>query len=161
MSERDSRLSGTEETVPVAWFWRRGPKHGIARGVAVFGPPGFDEPDLMARLLAGCQRLRAWASERGVPLDDDPTSLVALDRLLDVAAADPEIGAGLSNDVGLYLGTVIVAHVPGARWYAWPNGHPVIRVQCGDDLDVLALVERRLTAHGADLAAIYAAAASR
>ncbi len=140
--------------------WRPGPKHGLARGVAVFGPSGSNDQQALTALLARCEALRTWASGHEVALTDDPGSLSALDRNLDAWAAVPEIGPTLGNETGLYLGTVIVNHVRGARWHTWPNGHPVIRLGSGRELDVIALVRQRLAGQGRDLPIVYADAAS-
>lgn len=143
--------------------WRRwlpGPKHGIARGVAVSGSPGFDESEVMGTLLAQCETLRAWASDHGVNLSGDPDTLAVLDQSMAAWAADPRLAARLVTDAGLYVGTVIVGHVPGARWHAWPNGHPVVRLASDRDLDVLALVNRHQIEHGPTLSIIYAGASA-
>jgi hypothetical protein len=66
----------------------------------------------------------------------------------------------LGNEIGLYLGTVIVRNVLGARWHAWPNGHPVVRLHSGRELDVIALVGQRLRDGGPELLSIYSEAAS-
>jgi len=138
--------------------WRRwlpGPKHGIARSTAVFGSAGFDDPAQLLELLGRCDALRAWASNHGIVLDDGPDSLPVLDRQVDAWSAEPGIGPRLGNEVGHYLGTVIVKHIPGAVWQVWPNGHPVIRLPSARDLDVIAQVERRVTSHHGTLTSIY------
>lgn len=136
------------------WFWP-GPRNGIARGTAVFGPPGFDEPQRLAASLRACPGLRAWAVSRGVLLDDTPHSLRLLDELLEAPDAGPGIAAHLDDQIGCYLGTVIVQHVPQARWRVWPNGHPVVALASGRDLDVLALAGRVGQDAGPTLTAIY------
>lgn len=141
--------------------WRRwlpGPKHGIARGTVVFGSAGFDKPDQLLNQLARCPALRTWAGDRDIVLDDAPESLPALDGLLPAWSAEPEIGPRLGNEVGLYLGTVIVTNVASATWHVWPNGHPIVRLPSGTDLDVIAQVYRRLTSQEATLMSIYMAA---
>lgn len=136
-----------------------GPKHGIARGVAVFGSPGFDEPDRLNKSLADCAALRSLASDHGVALDDEPDSLQVLDGHLQGWRTQPGIGPRLGNEVGQYVGTVIVKHIPGAQWRVWPNGHPVVRLSSGRDLDILAQVEQCVhDRHGTKLTAIYASA---
>jgi Family of unknown function (DUF6278) len=87
--------------------------------------PG-DSPG-MGELLAGSERPRTWAASRGIAPADDPGSLPELDHNLERWQAEPG-SHFLGNETGLYLGTVIVRHVPGARWQAWPNGHPVVRL---------------------------------
>jgi hypothetical protein len=140
--------------------WLRGPKRGIARGVAVFGSPGFGESEVMGTSLAQCEALRAWTSDHGVNLSGEPDTLEVLDQSMDAWATDPRLAARLATDAGLYFGTVIVGHVPGARWHAWPNGHPVVRLASDCDLDVTALVDRRLVGHGPTLSTIYASASA-
>ncbi len=44
---------------------------------------------------------------------------------MDAWSADPELGSLLGNEIGTYLGTVIVKRIPGAAWKVWSNGHPV------------------------------------
>lgn len=138
--------------------WLRGPKHGLARGTAVFGSGGFDEPGQLLILFAQCAALRTWAGSHDLVLDDTPESLPALDRLLDAWSAEPDISPRLGNEVGLYLGSVIVKCVHGAAWHVWPNGHPVVRLPSANDLDLTDQVHRRLTSHEGSLMSIYAAA---
>lgn len=120
--------------------WLPGAKHGIARGVAVYGSPGFQR-DLgrLADLLADCRKLRAWAEDHGVHLDDSPESLSALDEALD-RFADQQTRNGLANDAGRYLGTVLILPDDRARWQVWPNGHPVVRMPSRHVIDVVAIV---------------------
>lgn len=127
----------------------------MARGVAVYGPAGHDEPAQLLDVLGRCEGLRAWARERDIVLDDGPESLAVLDRQIDAWSADPSIGPRLGNEVGCYLGTVIAKHVPGAVWRAWPNGHPVVRLRSGRDLDVIALAAQRVSSHQGSLPSIY------
>lgn len=137
--------------------WRRwlpGPKRGIARGTAAFGPSS-DDPSQLLELLGKCEALRAHASERGIDLDDGPASLVGLDDEVDSWNADPSTGRRLSNEIGCYLGTVIVKQVPGAFWRTWPNGHPVVRLPSGRDLDVIAQAERRVSSRSGSLTSIF------
>jgi hypothetical protein len=44
---------------------------------------------------------------------------------------------------------------PGARWHVWPNGHPVIRLVSGRDLDVVAVVSHRMRAGSRELGVVY------
>jgi len=63
--------------------WLPSAKHGVARGVAVFGSPGLQkDPGRLADLLADRRTLRAWAEEHGCHLDDSPESMSALDEAL-------------------------------------------------------------------------------
>jgi hypothetical protein len=39
---------------------------------------------------------------------------------------------------------VIVSTIHAAHWRLWPNGHPVVRLASGRDLDVIALANDRL-----------------
>ena len=127
----------------ITQFWRRwwpGAKHGIARGAGVWGSPGFrKDPEQLADLLADCRKLQAWAEEHGVHLDGSPESLSALDETLD-RFADQKTTNALTNEAGRYLGTVLIRHDDHARWRVWPNGHPVVRMPSGHDLDVVAIV---------------------
>lgn len=134
--------------------WRRwlpGPKHGIARGAVVWGPDGAVDPADLFELLGLCSLLRAWADGYGLDLDDGPDSLSTLDRFANIWATEPGGSSALDQSAGHYLGTVIVKHVPGAVWRAWPNGHPVVRLPSGRDLDVIA----KATSQPGTLALIY------
>jgi hypothetical protein len=98
---------------------------------------GIDE------LLAECELLRVRAADDGVELDGSEGSLAALDQLVpnwrDDDPDDPDALADLGNDAGLYLGTVIVRTVPGAAWQLWPDGHPVVRLASGREIDTVEL----------------------
>jgi hypothetical protein len=134
-----------------------GHKHGVARGVVVYGSPGFRDPDRLRDLGLRCDRLRRWASEHDLTLDDEPASLTALDERLDSWNSDPSHHGkvDLANEVGMYLGAVIVKHVPGSQWTLWPNGHPVIRLRSGIELDVTRLSNERLNHSGLGLTDLY------
>jgi hypothetical protein len=133
----------------------RGPKQGIARGVAVFGSPGFEDPDRLKELLSHRNEVPRWATEHELELSDQPEGLSTLDSVLDNWNAEPEIGPKLANEVGLYLGNVIVENIEGAHWSVWPNGHPVIRLSSGHELDVTALVSQHLQGKEKSLSDLY------
>jgi hypothetical protein len=54
---------------------------------------------------------------------------------------------------------VIVATVVGAHWRLWPNGHPVVHLASGRDLDVAAVASDRVSKGAPRLADVYADAA--
>jgi hypothetical protein len=112
--------------------------------------------------MVRCERLRQWSSDHDLVLDDEPESLTKLDERLDSWNADPSHHGkvDLSNEVGKYLGTVIVKHVAGSKWRVWPNGHPVIRLSSGKDLDVTRLSSERLSHSGQSLDSLYTQAKS-
>ena len=144
------------------WRWRRDPKRGVARGVAVFGPHGFvDDAEGLASVLGRRERLAVWLSAEGRSLEETPETLGVVDDLLDGWALDPEIGPRLVNEVGLFLGCVMVRVVAGARWQIWPNGHPVVRLHGGQEYDVVALVEQRLHDNGPGLMEVFGDATRR
>lgn len=112
------------------------------------------DPDGIAALLSECELLRDQASREGVALDDSAASLEALDQLLprwredrgtrsdrgDRGTRDDrddEPLTWLGNDAGLYLGTVVVRTVPGARWELRPGGLLVVRLLSGREFDVV------------------------
>ncbi|MGW0911394.1 DUF6278 family protein [Streptomyces sp. NPDC002784] len=130
---------------------RRGP----AFGVAVFSD-GDDTHEGIADLLAECDLLRSRAAREGVRLDDSAASLEALDQLLPGWRDDEEVLAWLGNDAGLYLGTVIVRTVPGARWEIWPNGQPVVRLSSGREFDVVASGHEWASSGAPELSQLYA-----
>jgi Family of unknown function (DUF6278) len=141
--------------------WRcllRGPKHGIARGTAVYGSRGFEhDPDHVAAALSSCQRIHDWARDQQINLDDDPVSLAALDRALDQRR--DEAMSVLKNEAGLYLGAVMVRNLWHAQWHVWPNGHPVVQLSSGRTFDVVALVNGQASTGAVQLAELYADAA--
>ncbi|MFI6285194.1 DUF6278 family protein [Streptomyces sp. NPDC051018] len=121
-----------------------------------------DDPEraaAIAELFAECELLRVRVERLGLELDDSPASLAALDQLPPRWRDDPEELPWIGNDAGLYLGTVIVRTIPGASWYVWPGGHPVVRLASGREIGV---VEAGLdwAVHGApELSQVYAEAA--
>ncbi|MBB2890329.1 DUF6278 family protein [Flexivirga oryzae] len=135
--------------------WLPGRKHGAARGVGVFGPSSDVDPAQLVELLGECKALRGWAREHDVVLDDTPGSLLGLDQQLDAWSAEPGIGPRLGNEVGCYLGTVIVKNIPGSAWRAWPNGHPVVHLRSGRDLDVIAEAAHRMRSRRRSLSEMY------
>ena len=77
-----------------------GPKHEVARGVAVCGVPHGSDPDRLDELLGRCERLRGGPGARLVPDD-----LELFDR-------PPMSGTTMGNrrpgnEADLFLGTVI------------------------------------------------------
>jgi hypothetical protein len=68
--------------------------------------------------------------------------------------------AAVAGEAGLFLGTVIIATIPDARWRVWPNGHPVVCLSPGRDLDVVAMAHDRVTKGAPLLATVYAGAAA-
>lgn len=133
--------------------------------MAVYGVPRPD-PEQLSGLLGRCDQLHTWARAYGFELDGVPEDLGLLDQALDEALdqARHELGgplriAAVGNQAGLFLGTVIIATVPGACWRMWPNGHPVVRMPSGRDLDVVAVANNRVSKGAPLLADVYAEAA--
>jgi hypothetical protein len=153
----------------VANRWRRwipGPRHGLARSVSVYGVPGPD-PEHLNGLLGRYEQLRIWARAHGFELDGVPEDLGLLDHVLDQAIDQASGGLGgplpvaaVGSQAGLFLGTVIIATVPGTRWRLWPNGHPVVRLPSGRHLDVVAMANDRVSQGVPLLADAYADAAA-
>jgi hypothetical protein len=132
--------------------------------VVVYGVPR-PGPEQLDGLLGRCDQLRTWATAHGFELDGVPEDLGLLDQALDQAIdqARRELGgplriAAVGNQAGLFLGTVIIATVPGACWKLWPNGHPVVRPPSGRDLEVVALANDRVSKGAPLLADVYAEA---
>ncbi|MFI2083024.1 DUF6278 family protein [Streptomyces rubiginosohelvolus] len=117
------------------------------------------DPDGVAELLAECELLRVRAGQQGLELDDTPASLAALDQLPPRWRDDPEELPWLGNDAGLYLGTVIVRTVPGAGWDIWPSGRPVVRLESGREIDVVAAGLDWAMAGSPELSQVYAESA--
>ena len=139
--------------------WRRwlpGPKHGLPRGLAVFGSSGYArDVDLLNAHLGRCPALRSWAQGRGFALSGVPQDLQLLDHEIGEQDRDALMTA-LANEAGLFLGTVIINNAAGARWRVWPNGHPVVLTASGRELDVVAIANRRFSTGGHWLADVYA-----
>ncbi|MGW5664454.1 DUF6278 family protein [Streptomyces sp. NPDC003758] len=133
--------------------WRK--KRGPALGVAVFSD-GDADADAVTGLLSECELLRSHAERAGVELDDSTASLEALDQLLPRWRDDEEVLPWLGNDAGLYLGTVIVRTVPGAAWEIWPNGHPVVRLASGREIDVVTDGHTWASTGAPELSQVYA-----
>lgn len=129
----------------VEWWrrWMPGPKRGVARGVAVSGHPHGPDPDHLHELLGRCEELRSWARMHGLALSGIPEDLELLDQAIDELPTEGELPPG--SEAGLFLGTVIIACVAGACWRVWPNGHPVIRLASGRELDVVAMGDDRVS----------------
>ncbi|MEO9181244.1 MAG: DUF6278 family protein [Acidimicrobiales bacterium] len=140
-----------------------GPKHGIARGVAVYGTAISNGVGTADGLLPDSGRLKTWSLAHGVILRDDSESLEDLDTHLDQWSGDQSHHehVDLSNEVGIYLGNVIVKSVAGAQWKVWPNGHPVISFASASELDVIVKVGERLSSSGSSLPSIYSSATSK
>jgi hypothetical protein len=97
-----------------------------------------DHADAYDDLLSECTRLRERARRAGVELDDSPGSLRALDQLLRLWKAHPDVAAWLPIEAGSYLGTVIIRTVPGTRWHTAPGSRPLVQLRSGDKVDVFA-----------------------
>jgi len=136
-------------------------RHAPARGITVLPDPGSgggttgSDPARVAELLSECELLREQAAAAGVELDDSPASLARLDQLMPRWREDDERASWLGNDAGLYLGTVVLLTVPGAAWEVWPNGHPVIRLAGGREVDVVELGHSWAAEGVPELSAVY------
>lgn len=139
-----------------------GPKHGIARGVAVFGTSASGRIETFDGILPDSGRLKNWALAHGVVLADDAAGLEDLDVHLDEWSADPTYfeRVDTANEVGIYLGNVIVQNVTGAQWKVLPNGHPVISLASARELDVISMVGDRGVNSKWSLSLIYTSALS-
>jgi len=139
-----------------------GPKHGIARGVAVYGTSASERIEMVDGPLPDSGRLKSWTDSHGVALAEDSAGLETLDEHLDEWSADPSHyeHVDLGNEVGIYLGNVIVKNVTDARWKLLPNGHPVISLTPAREMDVIAVVADRLLNLDSSLSSIYASASS-
>lgn len=141
--------------------WRHrlpGGKRQIALGVAVYGSPGFDDPARLVHSLGASDDFRAWTALNGVTLTDEPAGLAELDRHLGGWLADPDIGPRLTNEIGLYVGAVMVRHVPGAVWSIRPNGQPVVRLASEKEISVIHQAVRRCAQGRPRLQEIYSQA---
>ncbi|MDR3082739.1 MAG: DUF6278 family protein [Streptomyces sp.] len=139
--------------IPFLGNWRK--KRGAAIGVAVVSDGDADTAGVTG-LLAECELRRSQAEQAGIELDDSASSLTALDQLLPRWRDDMEVLPWLGNDAGLYLGTVIVRTVPGAVWEIWPNGHPVVRLASGREIDVVADGHTWASTGAPELSQVYA-----
>ena len=99
--------------------------------------------------------MRSWAESYGLALSGVPEDLELLDQEIG-ERPDDAVMTGLAGEVGLFLGAVIVNSAVGARWRVWPNGHPVVLMASGRELDVVAIGNRRFSRDGTRLSDIYA-----
>lgn len=126
-------------------LWRHGRERGAARGVGVFGGPGFaDDAQGLTDLLGRHEDLTDWMSTAGADLQVSAAGLEAVHALMDTWRDAPALTPNLANKVGLFLGTVLIHEISGASWHIWPNGHPVVRLTTRKDFDVTALTETRV-----------------
>ncbi|BBC31775.1 uncharacterized protein SGFS_030690 [Streptomyces graminofaciens] len=138
--------------------WRKRHRPAFGVGVLSVGGDGDDGDghEGLAELLSECELLREQARRTGVELDDSAASLEALDQLVPRWRDDEETLAWLGNDAGLYLGTVVVRTVPGARWEIWPNGQPVVRLASGREIDVVEAGHEWASSGVPELSQLYA-----
>ncbi|UCM91103.1 DUF6278 family protein [Streptomyces marincola] len=134
--------------IPFLDNWRKRPVE------TANGP--WSDPDGVAQLLSECDLLRDRAARAGVALGDTPLSLEALDQLLPQWRGDPEELPWLANDVGLYLGTVIIRTVPGAYWAPGPEGRPVVVMASGREVDVVTTGQEWADTGAPELSQVYA-----
>jgi hypothetical protein len=76
--------------------WRRwipGPRHRLARSVAVYGVPR-PNPEHLDGQLGRCEQLRTWARAQGFELDGVLDDLAVLDQPLTRPAASWAGGCG-------------------------------------------------------------------
>ena len=143
--------------------WLRGPKHGLARKSIVYGVPRHPGPEHLHALLGQYKSLQEWGRLQGFDLDPVPEDLAvldeAIDRFIEEDGRHRQMSA-VESEAGPFLGTVIVSTIHGAHWRLWPNGHPVVRLASGRDLDVIALADDRLRSGQPRLATVYADAAT-
>lgn len=100
-----------------------------------------------ASLLGGLfdhERLAGWLSEAGQTFRYDANGLASVEASIDSWNGNSDIAPMLANEVGTFLGTVLVKVVDGASWHVWSNGHPVVRVIPKRDIDVVDLAEIRI-----------------
>jgi Family of unknown function (DUF6278) len=142
--------------IPFLGKWRE--RHAMPGGGAVTRAVGDHDPAAVAELLGECELLRVRASHHGVELDNSAASLTALDQLVPSWRDDPDVMSWLGNDAGLYLGTVIVHTVPGAAWQVWPDGHPVIRLASGREIDTVTLGHAWAESGSPELSQVHAEA---
>ncbi|MDT0266381.1 DUF6278 family protein [Streptomyces sp. DSM 44915] len=110
----------------------------------------------VAELLSECELLRDRARRAGLVLGDSPVSLEALDQLAPRWRDDPEELPRLANDAGLYLGSVMVRSLPGARWGPGPDGRPVVVLASGRRVDVAEVGRQWAEAGAPELSQVYA-----
>jgi hypothetical protein len=107
-------------------------------------------------LLSDSVRLRQWSLEHGVEITDDLAGLEILDAHLDDWNADP-VHHGridLANEVGIYLGNVILNNIEDSQWKVWLDGHPVIALKSGRALDVTSVTGDSINQIGPSLSTI-------
>ena len=139
---------------------RRGAVEERSPGAAAPLSAAYADESGAAELFAECALLRDQANGAGIVLDDTPESLDALDQLLPGWREDPEVTPWLGTDAGLYLGTVLVATLPGARWQRRDDGQPLVALAGGRELDVVAEGVAWAESGAPELSQLYAEAAA-
>ncbi|MBY6438135.1 hypothetical protein HQ602_17310 [Rhodococcus kroppenstedtii] len=133
---------------------RVGPRYGVARGMALYGPAPRDHVNASWSILQP-EKLSRWLGDRGERCDASMDTLVTVERLLPLALEDDDLGPMSAVEVALLLGQVLVSTAPDARWAVWPNGHPVVRVG-HSDVDVVQLSDAFVHDQGESVSAIAA-----
>lgn len=114
-------------------------RHRTAEGVVVFGSPGIaNDQQALTTLLGRHERLAGWMTTAGLDLEVSSAGLRVVNSLIEEWLEDPTVAPGLINEVGVFLGDVLLHEIADARWWIWPNGHPVIRLRSGPEIDVIA-----------------------
>ena len=128
----------------------------------MFGSSASGDIEMIDGPMPESGRLKSWSLSHGVVLADDSEGLEDLDVHLDEWSVDPTHfeQVDLGNDIGIYLGNVIVKNITGAQWKVWPNGHPVISLASAKELDVIAMVGDRILNSNSSLSSIYSSASS-
>ena len=136
---------------------RKARRHEMARGVAVFTNAESPGSNFVKGPLPEGGRLHQWALDHGVDLTDDLASLELLESHLDEWNGDQDHfeHVDLGNEIGVYVGNVILAHAQDSKWRVRPNGHPVIVLGVGRKIDVIAMTNDRVNGKGASLGSIY------
>ena len=144
--------------------WRWGRRRGPARGLGVFGAPGFaTDADGLADLLGRHDALTNLMDAAGAELEVSRAGLHAVDAMTETWRSDLVSARNLTNHLGLFLGDVLIQEIAGAGWHVWPNGHPVIALAAGPEFDVTASAEAWMVSGGPHLSGVLdrAVAASK
>lgn len=106
------------------WAWMAKSRHGAA-GVGVFGSGGFEKnPEELTELLSRHERLAERLAADGVVLGYDAQGVALVEDHIDGWRGDPRFAPQLGNEIGLYLGSVIIASVQVLPGRSGPMGTP-------------------------------------
>ncbi len=128
-----------------------------AASVGVLTTQGRHDAENLRVVLGEQFLLDMWLREASKDaLSLDASGVAAADDCIRMWRSDPKISPQLGNQMGLFLGTVIVASAHGGwRWHLDADDHPVVRNAKKKELDVVALANQLVADGSPTLLSVY------